>query len=710
MLGIMRQNAYCFRLTWPTFSHQRLAVLCWLPAFVFLAFATTTTPLLAQTTTPSLPNDPLYQQGEQYGLDLINVQGAWRYTHGDPRVVVALIDTGVDFSHPELADHIHPDARTFFLAGRPQDESGHGTLTAGIIAAAANNGLGGAGIASNVQILPIKVSPGNNVRSMTVADAQEATDYNFQDPIRYAASPDRHGTRVININFASSLDDPQERQAIAEVTQNGVLVVASSGNSGQNRALYPAAYDCVLGVGAVDRNAQRASFSTYGLGVDVVAPGVSIYGPDVVGAKGYSQDDYGAASGTSFAAPHASGVAALIFSARPDLTAADVREIIMRSARDLGKPGFDAEYGYGLLDAGAALALAQSWQANSVPVADHCTGERYRVYGSLYIDQNQNGQRDADELAAAEPYTNTTTFVELYAQNGARRLAVTFPNHAGIFTFDVAYEAKDAPYTIKLQNATHHQPLFFADGLAGPYDIAVNTLPAQSTVISGALFVDLNSDGIATADESLNTLGNQSQATLALYAPNSQTPIAVATSDVAGNFRFYLTPPTTTVTYELRTSMEGVQPATAKVSTLTVTPGATLVSYAVGLDSSALLITGQDQTVNPTPINLEVITHTGSLVFNWTTPQPLRSDSRFELAYAQQPGGLYQSLGMTAIAQTTSYTLFDQPTLSNGGTLYFVVRARTLDAANSAFWSGYSNEVTVTLPHTDRVFLPTISR
>lgn len=706
----MRQNAYCFWLKWTTFPHQRLAVLCWLPAFVLLAFYTTATPLLAQTTLPSVPNDPSYQQGEQYGLDLINVQAAWRYTHGDPRVVVALIDTGVDFSHPELADHIHPDARTFFLAGRPQDESGHGTLTAGIIAAAANNGLGGAGITSNVQILPIKVSPGNNVRTLTVADAQEATDYNFQDPIRYAASPDRHGTRVININFASSLDDPQERQAIAEVTQNGVLVVASSGNSGQNRALYPAAYDCVLGVGAVERNAQRASFSTYGLGVDVVAPGVSIYGPDVVGAKGYSQDDYGAASGTSFAAPHASGVAALIFSARPDLTAGDVREIIMRSARDLGTPGFDAEYGYGLLDAGAALALAQNWQANSVPAADHCIGERYRVYGSLYIDQNQNGQRDAGELAAAEPYTNTTTFVELYAQNGARRLAVTYPNHAGIFTFDVVYEAKDAPYTIKLQNTTHHQPLFFADGLAGPYDIAVNTLPAHSIVISGALFVDLNSDGLATADESLPALGASSQATLALYASNSQEPVAIATSDIAGNFRFYLTPPTTTVTYELRTSINGVQPATAKLSTLTVTPGTPLMPYAVALESSALLITGQDQTINPTPLTLEVITHTGSIVLNWTTPQPLRSDSRFEIAYAQQPGGPYQSLGLTTFAQTTSYTLFDLPALSTGGTLYFVVRARTLDVTTTAFWSGYSNEVAVTMPHTNLVFLPTISR
>lgn len=707
---IIRQNADCFPLKWTTFLCRSMACLCWLPAFVLLTVYATATPLLAQADVTAAPNDPAYQQGEQYGLDLINVQAAWQYTHGDPRVVVALIDTGVDFSHPDLADHIHPDGRTFFLTGRPQDENGHGTLTAGIIAAAANNGLGGAGIASNVQILPLKVSPGNNARQLTVADAQEATTYNFQDPIRYAASPERHGTRVININFASSLDDPQERQAIAEVTQQGVLVVASSGNSGQNRALYPAAYDCVLGVGAVDHNAQRANFSTYGLGVDVVAPGVSIYGTDVVGAKGYSQDDYGAASGTSFAAPHASGVAALLFSARPDLSAGDVREIIMRSARDLGAPGFDAEYGYGLIDAGAALALAQSWQANSAARSDHCIGERYRVYGSLYVDQNQNGARDAGELAAAEPYTDTTTFVELYAQNGARRLAVTYPNHAGIFTFDVVYEAKDTPYTIKLQNATHHQPLFFADGMAGPYDIAVNTLSTHSTVISGALFVDMNNDGMAAADEIRAVQGGQIKATLALYTPNSQEPVAVATNDAAGTFRFYLTPPTTTVTYEVRTSLAGVVPATVHVSTIAVEPGTTLIQYAVGLDSSALLISGQDQTINPTPLNLEVITHTGSIVLNWTTTQALRSDSRFEIAYAQQPGGPYQPLSLTAFAQTTSYTIFNLPTLPTGGNIYFVVRARTADGVNSAFWSGYSNEVTVTVPATNFVFLPTISR
>lgn len=714
---MMKQNAHFFGFTWTVTTDWTQHCRRWLPLLILLIACVSPLPLWAADDVAvtmddaAFPNDPDYQRGEQYGLDLINVQDAWRYTHGDPRVVVALIDTGVDFDHPELADHIHPDGRTFYLQGPPRDENGHGTLAAGIIAAAANNGLGTAGIAGNVQILPIKVSPGSRAaRTLDGADAQLAADYDFQDPIHYAASPERQGTRVININFASSLDDRFERQAIADATNSGVLVVASAGNTGQNQALFPAAYDCVLGVGAVDRNAQRASFSTYGLGVDIVAPGVAIYGPDVSGQKGYSQGDYASASGTSFAAPHASGVAALLFSARPDLSAWDVQEILTRSAKDLGKPGFDPEYGYGLLDAGAALELAKVWRANSAAAPEYCTGDRYRVYGSLYFDANQNGQRDAEELAAAEPYTATTTYIELYAQNGARRLAVTYPNHAGIFTFDLVYDAKNAPYTIKLRNATHHQPLFFANGLAGPYDIDMTAMSANAAVIHGALFIDSNNDGLAASDETFAALGVEMQATVALYAANGQEPLATAISDRAGNFLFYLVPATTTITYELRTSGGATVSPAAAPYRVTVAPGATRIAATVGLESSELIIGGQDQTPNPTPVALQVITHTGSIVLHWTTSQPLRSDSVIEVGYARQPGGPYQPLGMTALAQTSSYTIFDLPGLPTGGDYYFAVRARTRDNAQSAFGSDYSNEVTLRTAPAKLLFLPLAMR
>ncbi len=654
--------------------------------------------------TSPFPNDPTYQSDIQYALDLINIQTAWRYTHGDPNVVVALIDTGVDFFHPELSDHIHPDAQTFLGQGTAQDENGHGTLAAGIIGAATHNKLGMAGIASNVQILPIKVSPGNT-RQSSASNEQLAPTYGFEEPIHYAASPERNGTRVININFATSIDDVAEREAIAAATQSGVLVVAATGNTGQNRAFFPAAYDCVLGVGAVDRSAQRASFSTYGLGVDVVAPGVAIYGPDLLGEKGTSAGNYTTASGTSFAAPHAAGVAALIFSARPDLSAGDVREIIMRSAKDLGTPGFDVEYGYGLLDAGAALALAKVWRANSATRLDHCTGERYRVYGSLYWDQNQNGERDVSDLTFAEPYTDTTTYIELYGRNGTRLLGVTTPNAQGIFTFDVFYDVYDALYTMKLQNSTLQQKLFFSAGMAGPYDVDLLTLPAHMVTIHGTLFVDGSGDGMQGEDELSYAHNPQTPATVALYEPKGLTPIATATSNSQGSFVFYIAPPTTTVTYELRQQIGAASLQKSRVYPVTIDPTiGSVITYALGLNPDAIPTAGQAQTSNPTPTGLQVITHTGSVVLTWTTPQPLASDSVFEAAYARQPSGPYQALGMTELAQTTNYTIFDLPGYASGGDYYFVVRARTHTEATTS-WSAYSQEVLLHLPLSDPLLL-----
>jgi hypothetical protein len=364
-----------------------------------------------------------------------------------------------------------------------------------------------------------------------------------------------------------------------------------------------------------------------------------------------------------------------------------------------------------LVDAGAALELAKVWRANSGEVLERCTGERYRVYGSLYGDQNQNGKRDADEVGVTEAYTETTTYVELYAQNGAHRLAVTYPNHAGIFTFDITYDAQKSPYTIKLQNSTRHHPLFFSAGMAGPYDLDMIALPAKSVVIHGALFVDSDSDGVQAEDESFAAISERTTATIDLYAPNGAEPLATATSDHQGNFLFYLEPPTTTLTYELRVRVESTRLRTTPIHHLTISPTTPLlIPYAIALDSADLPIIGQDQTPNPTPSNLRVITRTGSIVLHWTTPHPLRHDSVFEILYASQPGAPYQSLGVTAFAQTTSYTIFDLPSLSLGGEHSFAVRARTRADAHYAFWSGYSNEVTISIPPPTLLFLPVISR
>ncbi len=660
------------------------------------------------STTTFLPNDPEYRAGNQYALDLINIRKAWAYTTGDANVTVALIDTGIDYNQPELADHIHPDGRTFFLSGSPQDEDGHGTLTAGIIAATSHNEIGIAGIAPNVQILPIKVSPGyvqtvSDNRDLLEVDDLSAINYNFQEPIRYAADPARGGTKVININFATSIEDPHEGAAIHEALERGVVVVAAAGNSGKNVPLYPAAYDCVLGVGAVNRDAVRTGFSTYGLGVDVVAPGASVLSTTLANVG----NGYAYVHGTSFASPHVSGLAALIFSARPDLTAWDVREIIMRSAKDLGTPGFDEEYGYGLIDGGAALALASEWHAGSGHVLSECTGERYRIFGSLYFDANQNGQRDSDELAFSEPYTNTTTFVELYADNGNRLLDRTFPNQNGIYTFDVRYKSEESPYIIKLQNSTLSQPLYFAANFSGPNDIDMVALQAHAVTVQGTFFVDSDGSGLQNRTEGAYQYWGDRPAQVALYGADSALPLAIATGNESGHFTFYIAAPTTTVTYTLRSIDAPETPQLSRDYTLVLSSAtAAALQVTVGVDVNTVPVEGQDGTVNSTPLDLQATVGSHRVTLHWQSALALRSDSVYEIAYTTVPGGPYQPLATTATGQMHSYTLYDLP----GATYHFVVRAITRDGNHSELWSGYSNEVTVAVASSEtQIFLPIVS-
>lgn len=663
----------------------------------------------ANTTPPPFqPNDPAFRAGSQYGLAITNLDEAWAYTVGDRRVTVALIDTGIDYHHPELADHIHPDGRTFFLSGEAIDEDGHGTLTAGIVAATMHNERGIAGIAPNVQILPIKVSPGyvqstGGKRAEQTVDNISAIDYNFQDPIRYAADPARGGTKVININFATSIEDPHEEVAIKEALDQGVLVVAAAGNSGSNVPLYPAAYDCVLGVGAVNSDKQRAGFSTYGLGVDVVAPGVGVYSTTLSDLN----DGYTHAHGTSFASPHVSGLAALIFSVRPDLTAWDVREIIMRSAEDLGTPGFDDQYGYGLIDGHAALALATDWRAGSGHVLSECTGERYRIYGSLYFDSNQNGTRDPEEVAYSEPYTNTTTYIELYGNNGTRLLERTFPNQNGIYTFDLRYNNDESPYVIKLQNSTHRQPLYFAANFSGPNDIDMLTLAKQNVVVQGSFFVDSDGSGRQNRAEEAYQYWGERPAQVALYGMADLEALAIATGNETGNFTLYLTPPTQTVTYTLRSVIEPERPQLSQEQVLVLTPnGATKIDVALGIDVNTVPVEGQDTSINSTPVGLTALVDKARVTLAWESTMALRPDSVFEIAHTNEAGAPYRRLATTATSAMRSYTLYDLP----DGNYRFVVRAVTRDGSHPEFWSGYSEEVSATLDdgHME-IFLPIVS-
>jgi len=290
----------------------------------------------------AIPNDPNYNQ--QWNFRSINLEQAWDESQGDG-VTVAVIDTGVS-QVPDLK-------QTEFVKGydfvndrvQADDDVGHGTHVAGTIAQSTNNNYGVAGIAYKAKIMPIKVLDGNG--GGTVADIAEG--------IRFAAN---NGADVINLSLGGMGDSHIMSEAIKYAHSKDVVIVGAAGNSNQNSAAYPARYPHVIGVSALDPAGAKANYSNFGAGVDISAPGGSEAGKVV---QNTISPDTGEAvftgyQGTSMAAPHVAGVAALVKSAgikEPD----EVLSVLKQSVRKVQEDPMN-HYGVGQLDAGQAVKLA----------------------------------------------------------------------------------------------------------------------------------------------------------------------------------------------------------------------------------------------------------------------------------------------------------------------------------------------------------------
>lgn len=288
------------------------------------------------------PNDLLYQENYQWNLPAIGTEQGWNITRGKEQIEIAIIDTGVDLDHPELKNRIVSGYNVIDEKQEPDDDNGHGTHVAGIIASETNNGEGVAGMTWFSKIMPVKAMGAKGY----------GTTFDIAKGIIWAVD---HGADVINMSLGNYQPSKVLEEAVRYAYDNNVVMVSAAGNDGSNQPTYPSAYPEVLSVAAVDYNGNRANFSNYGDYIDIAAPGVNI-------PSTFFNAQYAALSGTSMAAPHVAGLAALIKSANPDLKSSQVINIIKTSAIDLGEQGKDIDYGNGLIDVNSALQEANKEQ------------------------------------------------------------------------------------------------------------------------------------------------------------------------------------------------------------------------------------------------------------------------------------------------------------------------------------------------------------
>jgi len=292
-----------------------------------------------------MPNDPQFPQ--QWNMRQINAPAGWDTQTGSHRVTIAIIDTGVDLTHPDLVGKIVAGYDFVNDDNDPQDDNGHGTHVAGIAAAIGNNDVGVAGVDWTASVMPLKgLDKDGNGYDSDIADAT-----------RWAVD---HGANIINMSFGSTSPSATLASAIAYAHYHGALIVAAAGNAFDqgNDIEYPAAQPYVMAVAATNNQNQHAYYSNTGNYVDIAAPGGNIAAQILSTIWRGTGLAYDIMYGTSMAAPHVAGLAALVMAQNPQLTVDQVAWAIESSATDLGQAGRDDVFGYGQIDVAAALVAA----------------------------------------------------------------------------------------------------------------------------------------------------------------------------------------------------------------------------------------------------------------------------------------------------------------------------------------------------------------
>ncbi len=306
------------------------------------------------------PTDPEYpnlwglnntgQAGGTVDQDM-DAPEAWDISTGSSSVTVTVLDLGIQFDHPDLNLLFGADFTGRGTGGQPFTAcDNHGTVISSCIVGRINNGIGVVGIAPNCRVRSAKIGESADCAGPDFSGSATA----LTSAIGWARS---NGSRVTNSSFRFG-NSSSVASAYQNTRNQGLVHFASSGNDGASTLPFPAQLTQVQAVGAVDRNGLRASFSTTGTGLDLVAPGVAIVCTDRTGAAGDAPGDYTTTQGTSLSCPYAAGVAALVRSVNPALTPAQVEATLQNTAVDRGAAGYDTTFGFGFVNARAALISA----------------------------------------------------------------------------------------------------------------------------------------------------------------------------------------------------------------------------------------------------------------------------------------------------------------------------------------------------------------
>jgi subtilisin family serine protease len=302
----------------------------------------------------TVPTDPQYGAQADY-LRLMRASRAWDRTRGDSTTVVAVLDTGIDLDHPDLKPNIL--SAEAMVPGGAGDPDGHGTAVAGVIAAVANNGIGISGIAPRVKIRSIRVlHPAPNEYGSIGTDGDVALAIDRARALH---------VDVINMSFGAPGRSSFLEAAIKSAVNAGIVVVAAAGNTGSEVLIEPAAAPGALAVSAVDDAGDMVWWSSFGDWIGLAAPGVDILTTSLAPGPVAS---FATVSGTSFAAPFVAGVAALVKDHMPHARGERVAYELIRTANDRGTPGYDRAYGFGIVDAAAAVgAMPRQGVATTTP-------------------------------------------------------------------------------------------------------------------------------------------------------------------------------------------------------------------------------------------------------------------------------------------------------------------------------------------------------